>query len=80
MILTEIGSPPDHIISEGAGRTQSSADLAQPSPPTGATQSSKFGQMMKLKSLHIMAIFIFIYVGVEVTIGGELIRSTEISS
>lgn len=33
---------------------------------------SKYSQMFKLKSLHLMAVFILIYVGVEVTLGGGL--------
>ena len=31
---------------------------------------SKYKQMFKLRSLHLMAIFILVYVGVEVTLGG----------
>jgi fucose permease len=34
------------------------------------TQGSNFLRVMKQSVMHIMAIFIFVYVGVEVTIGG----------
>jgi fucose permease len=34
---------------------------------------SKYKEMFKLKALHTLAFFILVYVGVEVTIGGELI-------
>ena len=33
---------------------------------------SKYREMFKLKALHTLAFFILVYVGVEVTIGGEL--------
>ena len=33
--------------------------------------NSKYKQMFKLRALHLMAFFILIYVGVEVTIGGK---------
>ncbi|KAI0760312.1 MFS general substrate transporter [Fomes fomentarius] len=34
---------------------------------------SKYKQMFRLRSLHLMAIFILIYVGVEVTLGGWIV-------
>lgn len=33
-------------------------------------QDSKYRQIFRLRALHLIAIFIFVYVGVEVTIGG----------
>ena len=51
------------------------AEIGQaPSHETGATTDnggSKYKQMFQLRSLHLMAIFILIYVGVEVTLGGS---------
>ena len=49
------------------------AEIGQ-APPREETEEnggSKYGQMFKLKSLHLMAVFILIYIGVEVTLGGE---------
>ena len=31
----------------------------------------KFGQMMTLKAVHLLALFLMVYIGVEVTIGGK---------
>ena len=36
---------------------------------------SKYKQMFKLRSLHLMAIFILVYVGVEVTLGGSFLST-----
>ena len=44
-------------------------------PAREETQESggnKYSEMFKLKSLHLMAVFILIYIGVEVTLGGEV--------
>lgn len=38
--------------------------------------SSKYKQMFKLKELHLLAFFILIYVGVEVTVGGKDVPPT----
>ncbi|KAI0716684.1 MFS general substrate transporter [Earliella scabrosa] len=35
--------------------------------------SNKYRQMFRLRSLHLMAVFILIYVGVEVTLGGWIV-------
>ena len=32
---------------------------------------NKYGQIFRLRAVHLMAFFIFTYVGVEVTIGGK---------
>lgn len=43
--------------------------------PTHEDESSandKYGQMFKLRELHLLAVFILIYVGIEVTLGGTL--------
>ncbi|KAH8103076.1 MFS general substrate transporter [Cristinia sonorae] len=41
--------------------------------PDESTDSSKYKQMFKLKELHLLAFFILIYVGVEVTVGGWIV-------
>lgn len=33
---------------------------------------NKFGQLMKNKTAHLLAFFLMIYIGVEVTIGGTI--------
>ena len=40
---------------------------------SAADNGSKYKQMFKLRSLHLMAIFILVYVGVEVTLGGSFL-------
>ncbi|RDX45187.1 MFS general substrate transporter [Lentinus brumalis] len=40
---------------------------------SGTDNGSKYKQMFRLRSLHLMAIFILIYVGVEVTLGGWIV-------
>ena len=40
------------------------------STAAAGTDDSKYKQIFRLRSLHLMAFFILIYVGVEVTLGG----------
>jgi hypothetical protein len=35
---------------------------------------AKFGQMMTHKAVHLLSIFLMVYIGVEVTIGGTIIH------
>lgn len=37
---------------------------------TKEIQDHKFGQIMKTRSAHLLGLFLMVYVGVEVTIGG----------
>lgn len=39
-----------------------------PAEPSG--EGGKYKQIFRLRSLHLLAFFIFIYVGIEVTVGG----------
>ncbi|KAK7039471.1 MFS domain-containing protein, partial [Favolaschia claudopus] len=41
-----------------------------PGGETSTSERSNFRQILSLKSVHVMALFILVYVGVEVTIGG----------
>ncbi|THH32779.1 hypothetical protein EUX98_g1406 [Antrodiella citrinella] len=41
--------------------------------PEDSLDNSKYKQMFNLKELHLLAFFIFIYVGVEVTVGGWIV-------
>ena len=36
----------------------------------------KFGQLMRNKTVHLLAFFLMVYIGVEVTIGGMIFAST----
>ena len=55
------------------------AEIGQ--PPSHETSSTadnggnKYKQMFRLRSLHLLAFFALLYVGVEVTLGGTLPRS-----
>jgi fucose permease len=42
----------------------------------GTGESGTFAQMFRLKSVHLLAVFILVYVGVEVTIGGVFLANS----
>lgn len=44
--------------------------IGQPAIETGTSEKSKYRQILSQKTLHLLAFFSLIYVGVEVTIGG----------
>jgi hypothetical protein len=48
------------------------AQIGQAAGEKGTSEDSKFRQILSLKAVHVLAFFILVYVGVEVTIGGEL--------
>ncbi|KZT03772.1 MFS general substrate transporter [Laetiporus sulphureus 93-53] len=50
------------------------AELGQATPEkTASNEEGKYKQIFRLRALHLLAVFIFIYVGVEVTIGGWIV-------
>ena len=49
------------------------AQIGQATEEKETVGGSKYREMFKLKALHILALFTLVYVGVEVTIGGESI-------
>lgn len=49
------------------------AQIGQATEEKEMVGGSKYKEMFKLKALHILAFFTLVYVGVEVTIGGESI-------
>ncbi|KAI0918691.1 hypothetical protein AcV5_002612 [Taiwanofungus camphoratus] len=50
------------------------AKIGQPPPErTAAQNENKYKQIFRLRALHFLAVFIFVYVGVEVTIGGWIV-------
>lgn len=46
------------------------AQIGQLAEERESVNGSKYKEMFKLKALHLLALFILVYVGVEVTIGG----------
>ncbi|KAF7977329.1 hypothetical protein HWV62_4107 [Athelia sp. TMB] len=49
------------------------AQIGQPPQEQGTSTHSKIRQVLSLKAVHLLACFIFAYVGVEVTIGGWIV-------
>lgn len=47
------------------------AQIGQPAGEKGTSESSQFKQIFRLREVHLLAFFILVYVGVEVTVGGE---------
>lgn len=43
-----------------------------PDRPDNSAEEGKFSQLMRLKAAHLLAIFLLVYIGVEVTIGGKI--------
>ena len=46
--------------------------IGQAAGEKGTSEDNKFRQIFRLKTVHLLAFFILVYVGVEVTIGGQL--------
>ena len=51
--------------------TECLAQIGQPAGEKGTSESSQFNQIFPLREVHLLAFFIMVLVGVEVTIGGE---------
>lgn len=51
--------------------TECLAQIGQTADDKELIGGSKYKEMFKLKALHTLALFILVYVGVEVTIGGK---------
>ncbi|KAF8870180.1 hypothetical protein BD779DRAFT_1681366 [Infundibulicybe gibba] len=47
--------------------------IGQSAGEKGTSEVAKFRQILNLKSVHLLAFFILVYVGVEVTIGGWIV-------
>ncbi|KAJ4501451.1 major facilitator superfamily domain-containing protein [Lentinula lateritia] len=48
-------------------------EIGQEPGEKGTSEHSHFRQIMALKSVHLLAVFILVYVGVEVTVGGWIV-------
>jgi fucose permease len=55
--------------------TECLAEIGQDPGEKGTSEDNKFKQIMNLKTVHLLAFFILVYVGVEVTIGGWFITA-----
>ncbi|KAG1748273.1 MFS general substrate transporter [Suillus paluster] len=49
------------------------AQIGQPAGEKGTSESSQFKQILGLREVHLLAFFILVYVGVEVTVGGWMV-------
>ncbi|KAG2032525.1 major facilitator superfamily domain-containing protein, partial [Suillus americanus] len=49
------------------------AQIGQPAGEKGTSEKSQFNQILRLREVHLLAFFILIYVGVEVTMGGWMV-------
>ncbi|KAI0052068.1 MFS general substrate transporter [Auriscalpium vulgare] len=49
------------------------AQIGQAAGELGESEDSKYSQIFRLKAVHLLAFFILVYVGVEVTIGGWIV-------
>jgi fucose permease len=47
------------------------AQIGQAAEEPGTSENSKMRQILNLKTVHLLAVFILVYVGVEVTIAGQ---------
>jgi fucose permease len=43
-----------------------------PDKPDNSAEEGKYSQLMRLKAAHLLALFLLVYIGVEVTIGGGM--------
>ena len=71
-LKTQDGMITIHIIGETAKiLTECLAQIGEPAGEKGTSESSQFSQIFRLREVHLLAFFILVYVGVEVTAGGE---------
>ncbi|PVG03284.1 MFS general substrate transporter [Serendipita vermifera] len=88
VIMKDIGLKRDGVVeqvemivpptpAEDEVRRQSSEEEGEPapppSPPANVKKTGMFATIMKQTPMHLMASFVFVYVGVEVTIGGWIV-------
>ena len=74
-VLIDIGSPPkvttppSHPASNDGSDTEGQA-VSVTAPSNQPVQQSSYKEILCLKEVHLMAFYILVYVGIEVTIGG----------
>ena len=54
------------------------AQIGQPAGEQSQGENSHFRQIFALKDVHLLAVFILVYVGVEVTLGGTFVMASYI--
>lgn len=52
------------------------AQIGQPAGEQSESERSLFRQIFTLKDVHLLAVFILVYVGVEVTLGSMSVMTT----
>jgi fucose permease len=71
-LKTQDGMTSTYIIEKIAKHlTECLAQIGQPAGEKGTSEKSQFSQILRLREVHLLAFFILIYVGVEVTVGGK---------
>ena len=45
-----------------------------PDKPDNPSEEGKYSQLLRLKATHLLALFLLVYIGVEVTIGGKILN------
>ena len=63
----------DHSLAHSIPLPECLALIGQAPPAKSASAESNFRQIFRLKHLHLLAVFVLVYVGVEVTIGGWIV-------
>jgi len=48
-------------------------EIGQPPKERGTSEQNHYSQIMSQRAVHMMAIFILIYIGIEVTLGGWIV-------
>jgi hypothetical protein len=62
------------------GDSECLAQIGQAAEEKEMVGESKYKEMFRLKALHLLAFFILVYVGVEVTIGGRSLHTVALSA
>ncbi|KAG2156825.1 MFS general substrate transporter [Suillus bovinus] len=73
-LKTQDGMASTYIIEKMVEHfTECLAQIGQPAGAKGTDEKSQFSQIFRLREVHLLAFFILIYVGVEVTVGGWMV-------
>ncbi|KAJ7719020.1 MFS general substrate transporter [Mycena maculata] len=61
------------LVSRARNQDDCLAQIGQETGGKGPSEESHFRQIISIKAVHFLALFLFVYVGVEVTIGGWIV-------
>ena len=72
---------PQYILTKKNGSLRTTACLRRAGEilserAVNEEHDNKFGQLMRTKAVHLLALFLVVYIGVEVTIGGMIFFSS----